>query len=106
MKGDEYQEIFGVDPRMFVIPEMKVSPQAIWIGGNLETTGLTLRSGSILGIAMVRAITKVWKSTRMLTHSKFPPETFFARKQLGVPRNFKQFRNKMQSIKSKYGLRK
>ena len=43
--------------------------------------GLTVRSSSILGIAMELAITKGCKATRMLRPSKFPPKTIFREKQ-------------------------
>ena len=62
--------------------------------GDWEAMGLTVRSISILGIAMELAITKVCKVTRMLRPLKFSPKTFFARKERKIPRTFKQFRNK------------
>ena len=97
-------ESLGVEPRMFVMPGMKVGPQVIWVGGNWGTMGMTSMSISILEITMELAITKVCKATRMLSPSKFPPRTFFEKRHGGIQRTFKQFRNKMHDGESKYGF--
>ena len=74
--------------------------------GDCGTMGPTMRSSSILEIARELAFTKVCKATWMLRHLKFLPEKFFCEKRKGIQRTFKQFRNKVQDRKSKYGFQK
>ena len=84
----------GVNPRMFVTPEVKVGLQVICIEGNWETMGLTAMSISILEIAMLLSITKVCKATRMLSPLELLPKTIFCEKSKGFRGPLKNFGTK------------
>ena len=80
----------GIGIWMFVMLEMKVGIQAIWIGG-CETMGVDARPICILEIATGVGIAKVCKATRASRHLKFSSHEIFCEKRKESPRSFNDF---------------